>query len=257
MAWRALTREISPAIDRCELTHRAREPIDLARARRQHRAYEAALTALGCTVTRLPADDDMPDSVFIEDTAVVLPEVAIVTRPGAESRRGETLAVAEALAPFRRLVHVDAPATLDGGDVLVAGRRVIVGEGGRSNAAGVGALRDTLEPLGYFVTGVPIRGCLHLKSAVTCLDETTVLMNPDWVDAHHFEGMVVVEVDASEPFAANVLRVGPGRLASAEFPRTCARVQALGYQVMVVENTELAKAEGAMTCGSLLFEELS
>src|SRR5262249_42979126 len=160
---------VSPAIERCELTHLTRAVIDVARARAQHDAYEAALRACGCVVERLPAGHDMADAPFVEDIAVVLDEIAVLTRPGAPSRRAETPAVRDALAPHRPLVLLESPATLDGGDVLVAGREVIVGLSTRTNAAGVEALRAALAPFGYAVRAVELRGCLHLKTAVTAV----------------------------------------------------------------------------------------
>jgi dimethylargininase len=253
MAWLALTREISPAIDRCELTHLARRPIDLERARRQHADYEDALARLGCRVVRLAADADLPDAVFVEDTAVVVDECAVITRPGAKARRGEVDAVAVALAAYRRLTWIEAPATIDGGDVIVAGRRVFVGETPRTSAAGVEALRRRLEPHGYVVSSLPVTGCLHLKSAATALDPETILVNRQWVDAARFDGMTIVEVDSEEPGGANVLTVGRTVLAASEAPRTVERLKKRGYDVVTVDNGELAKAEGAITCGSLIF----
>src|SRR5437762_7376109 len=123
----ALTRPVPRTIADCELTHIAREPIDFARATRQHAEYEQLLSTLGCTVEQLPEEPGYPDSVFIEDTAIVLDECAVITRPGASSRRGETQGVADALTPYRRLFHVDAPGTLDGGDVLRVGKHLYVG----------------------------------------------------------------------------------------------------------------------------------
>jgi dimethylargininase len=251
--WHALTREISPAIDRCELTHLARAAIDLAIARGQHAAYEAALTTLGCHVTRLASGPEMPDAVFIEDTAVVVDEMAIVTRPGAESRRGEIEAVALALAPFRPVVRLNAPSTLDGGDVLVVGRRVFIGATTRTNAVAMAEIQRFLQPHGYRVAPVPVQGCLHLKSAATALDDHTILLNPRWADRRLFSGVDAVEIDAEEPFAANVARVGAALLAAEECPRTVSRLRERGYAVTTVANSELAKAEGAITCGSLLF----
>ena len=128
----ALTRALSPRIVECELTHLARAPIDIARAESQHRAYEAALAALGATVLRVTPAPEHPDSVFIEDTALVFDDLAVLTRPGAESRRGEVTAVAQALAPYRALVRIEAPGTLDGGDVFVVGRRVFAGKAPRA-----------------------------------------------------------------------------------------------------------------------------
>ena len=132
----AFTRAVSASINRCELTHAARTPIDVARAREQHRAYEACLTSLGCEIRQIPADDRYPDAVFIEDTAIVLNELAILTRPGAASRLGEVDAVAEVLRPYRMLASIDAPGTLDGGDVLLLDRVLYIGRTPRTNVRG-------------------------------------------------------------------------------------------------------------------------
>ena len=250
----ALTRAVPPAIVRCELTHLAREPIDVARAAAQHERYEEALARLGCTVQHLPEEPELPDSVFVEDTAVVLDEVAVVARPGAASRRPEVASVAPALACHRRLVCIEAPATLDGGDVLRVGRDVYVGLSGRTNADGVRQLSDLLAPHGYRVAGVPVGGCLHLKSAVTAVDDDTVLLNPDWVDASWFLRAKRIEVHPGEPFAANALRVGDALLYPAHAPRTRARLGAAGFRVESVDVSELAKAEAGATCCSLIVQ---
>ena len=154
----ALTREITPAIACCELTHLAREPIDLVRARRQHAEYERALNTLGCDVRQLPAEADMADAVFIEDTAIVLDELAVLLRPGARSRRRETAAVGDALRPHRTVHEIAGPATVDGGDVLVVGRRIFVGLSSRTTRDAVAELSRLLTPFGYMVDAVPIGG---------------------------------------------------------------------------------------------------
>jgi dimethylargininase len=250
----AITREISRAFERCELTHLARQPIDLAKARRQHEAYEKALAGAGCQVDRIGATDDMPDSVFIEDAAVVVDELAIVTRPGAESRRRETAAVAAALAPHRRLVMIESPGTLDGGDVLRVGTRVFVGESARTNAAAISQMTHHLAPLGYTVHAVPVEGCLHLKSAVSAISVDTLLFNPAWVRAGCFRPLNLVEVDPAEAYAANALLVGDAVIYPTAFPRTAARIRQYGGRVVELDVSELAKAEGAVTCCSLIFE---
>ena len=249
----ALTRAVPPSIARCELTHLDRAPIDLALAERQHLAYEQALRDLGCAVQRLPPQPEMPDSVFVEDAAVVLDEVAVITRPGAASRRGETASVAAALAAHRPLLRIQAPGTLDGGDVLRVGRRILVGLSGRSNEEGVRQLRGLLEPYGYQVRGVAVDGCLHLKSAVTAVDDGTVLLNPRWLDPGALEEVERIEVHPEEPMAANALRVGDTVLFPEAFPRTRARLQAHGLRVATVDASQLALAEGALTCCSLIF----
>jgi dimethylargininase len=247
----ALTREVPTSITRCELTHLARDPIDVALARKQHEAYEQALANAGCKIVRLPTENDLPDSVFVEDTAVVLDEVAVITRPGAASRRPETASVVAALRDYRKLAFLEPPATLDGGDVLRVGRTIFVGQSTRTNADGFRQLSEAITPFGYLVRVAATRGCLHLKSAVTAFGDNAVLLNPDWVDASLFDGMTVISVDRSEPFAANVLRIGVVLCASA-FPCTAQRLRDAGANVQMVDVSELAKAEGALTCCSVI-----
>ena len=249
----ALTREVSPSLARCELTHLARDPIDVARAGAQHRAYEDVLRAIGCEVRRLPAEPDMPDAVFVEDAAVVFAELAVITRPGAASRRGEVASVARALAAYRSLKTIEPPATLDGGDVLVVGRRVFVGLSTRTNAAGARQLAEAIAAHGYTVETLSVRSCLHLKTAVTRVAADTVLLNPDWVDARAFARFERIEVHPDEPHGANALPVGDAVIHADAFPRTRERLQRR-LDVRAVDVSELAKAEGAVTCCSLVLE---
>ena len=248
----AFTRDVTPAITRCELTHLAREPIDPARAMAQHDGYERLLARLGCRVERIPADPAHADAVFIEDTAVVVDELAVITRPGADSRRAETGPVAGALQRHRPLSHIRAPGTLDGGDVIRAGRQVFVGQTSRTNQQGIAQLRDALAPAGYSVTGVPVRGCLHLKSAATEVADGVLLINPLWADPQAFAGFEFITVDPGEPHGANALRLGEVLLHGADYPRTRERLEARGLTVHPVDLSELAKAEGAVTCCSLI-----
>ena len=248
----AITREVSPAIDRCELTHIDRAAIDLDCARSQHAEYRALLSELGCTVIQLPADPDLPDSVFVEDTAVVLDEIAVLTRPGAQSRRPEIPAIAQALAPYRSIAALTEPALLDGGDVLCVGKKIWVGLSSRTNRAGVDQLQRLVSPHGYAVRSTKVHGVLHLKSAVTAASDDTLLLNPDWVD-EPFDGFRTLSVDPSEPFAANVLRVGEHLVVSNSYPRTAGRLDEAGIQYHSVASSELARAEGALTCCSLIF----
>jgi dimethylargininase len=251
----AITREVSPSVAGCELSFVPRTEIDVARANAQHRGYQRALATLGCEVRVLDAQPDMPDAVFVEDVAVVVDEVAVMTRPGAESRRAEGASIAEVLRQYRRLRAIEAPGTLDGGDVLRIGRMFYVGESARSNADGIAQLRSILAEYGYTVQGVPIQGCLHLKSAVTALDDESVLLQPTWIDRAAFAHYRIVEVDPAEEHAANVLCIGGTVVMPACFPRTRARVQGAGVDVVSVDVSELQKAEGAVTCCSLVFRE--
>jgi dimethylargininase len=248
----ALVREVSPEIVRCELTHLERVPIDLERARAQHAEYVAALAELGCRIEWLPAEPGLPDAVFVEDTAVVLDDLAVITRPGTESRQAELDSVAGALGRYRTLHHIRAPGTLDGGDVLRAGRALYVGETARTNGEGISQLAAIVTREGYAVCAMPVRGCLHLKSAATALEERTVLINRGWTDAVRFAGRRLIDIDPAEPFAANALAVGGALIHAAEFPRTRAILTGAGYTVRPVPASELAKAEGGVTCCSLL-----
>ncbi len=248
----AYTRAVSPTLADCELTHLERQPLDAARAVREHEGYEALLTGFGATVRRLPAEPTLPDAVFVEDTAVVLDEIAVITRPGAASRRPETASTAAALAAHRPLAHIDGPGTLDGGDVLVAGRRVFVGLSSRSNRAAIEQLAQVLRPWDYEVVPVNFGGCLHLKSAVTRLADGLLLLNPHWVDPAVFAGHRAVAVDPTEPHAGNALALGDSVMHPLHFPRTRSRLESEGLRVAPVAMTELAKAEAGVTCCSLI-----
>lgn len=251
----AITRKVSPAITRCELTHLQREPIDVALAAEQHAAYERRLAELGCRLVSLPAEPELPDSVFVEDAAIVVDELAVVTRPGAESRRGEIPAVARVLAEHRPVAAIEAPGTLDGGDVLHLGRRLLVGLSGRSNRAGIEQLRTLLSSHGYSAEALPFTGCLHLKSAVTQVAPDAVLLNPEWVDPAAFDGFRRIEIDPAEAYAANALLVGDAVIYPAAFPRTAGRLERAGVRLVTVNVSELAKAEGAVTCCSLILRD--
>jgi dimethylargininase len=249
-----ITREVSPSIAACELTHLPRRPIDLPLARGQHGRYEEALRALGCDVHTLPADPAQPDSVFVEDAAVVFDEVAVIARPGAPTRQAETAAVAAALRPYRAQHRIEAPATLDGGDVLRIGRRAYVSVSGRTNRAALAQLDAVLRPHGYAIHPVAVQGCLHLKSAVTQVAPETVLVNPRWVDPGVFSGLHVLDVDPDEPYAANGLLIGEHLVYPVGFPATARRLEGRGIRLERVDVAELQKAEGAVTCCSLVFE---
>jgi dimethylargininase len=249
----ALTRAVPPTIAACELTHVTRERIDVPVATRQHAEYEAALAACGARVERVAGTPELPDSVFIEDTAVVLEETAVIMRPGASSRRAEVDAVAAALARYRPVQSIVAPGTMDGGDVLQVGRRVFVGESTRTNQEGIRQLGKILEPIGYTVQGVAVPGCLHLKSAVTVAAPDLLVLDPMRIDAAVFDGLEWVASDPDEPSGANVLRVGGTVLCAASAPLTQARLEARGLRVQPIVMSELAKAEGALTCCSLIF----
>ena len=253
----ALTRAVSPAIVHCELSFIDRKPIDLARAREQHRAYERLLEKLGARLISLPAEPTLPDSMFVEDPAIVLDELAVILPLGTESRRPEGASLAKALEKFRKLEYVSLPGTIEGGDVLRISRKLYVGLTNRSNAEGIRQLAAILNPHGYEVIAVPVNGCLHLKSAVSCLGSNTLLANRAWFDTAPLAEFEWIDVDPAEPHAANALALGGTVIFPASFPLTRARIEAHGFHVTPLDIAELQKAESGLTCSSLLFEDFS
>jgi len=241
----AITRPVPPTLQSCELTHLARGAIDAARAAAQHAEYESLLEELGCVVCRLPLRADLPDSVFVEDAAIVTDTIAVITRPGAASRRPETVDVAEALREYRELAFIEAPGTLDGGDVLRVGGRWFVGRSSRTNDEGIRQLRKFIP-----VEAVDFRGCLHLKSAVTAIGGDAVILNPEWVDPIWPH----VAVHPDEPFAANVLLLDDV-IVTGQYPRTIELLERAGKKIRPVDASELAKAEGAVTCCCVIVED--
>lgn len=249
----AITRSISPAFNKCELTHLERIPIDLELANLQHKAYEKCLADLGCQIYQLPMEPELADSVFVEDTAIVFNELAIITRPGAISRRQETLSIANALKSYRKLYHIEAPATIDGGDVLLVGKKVFIGLSLRTNTQAIKQIKEIISDYGYSVIIAPIDNCLHFKSAVTVVSDNTLLINPDWVDRKVFGEMDIIEVDPTEPSAANALLIGDSVIFPSNYPKTNSILQNRGIRTKCLDISEVIKAEGAVTCCSLIF----
>lgn len=232
------------------VTYISRSPVDLALARAQHAAYAAALAQAGWKVEQAPAAEDCPDSVFIEDAVVVCEDLAVLTRPGAPARRAELAGVAEAVRSLGlRIAQVEAPGTLDGGDVLQVGRTVYVGRGGRTNGEGIRQLRARLAPLGRDVIPVPLGEVLHLKSAVTALPDGTFLLLPELVPSGLFPAVRPVQ----EEGGCHVVPLGGDRvLIAASAPRTASLLGDLGFVPVIVDITEFEKLEGCVTCLSVL-----
>ena len=249
----AITRKVSSALAECELTFIPRQTIDLKKARAQHHAYEELLRKLGARVISLPEEPDLPDSMFVEDPAIVLDEVVVICPLGTETRRKEAPSLAAALEKFRKLAYVRLPGTLEGGDVLCVGRRIFVGLTKRSNPEGIRQLAVIVEKYGYDTTVVPVTGCLHLKSAVTYLGRNTLLANRAWFDWKRFSGFDWVEVDPSEPHGANALTIGESVVFPGSFPKTQALIEARSFKVLPLDISELQKAESGLTCSSLIF----
>ena len=246
----ALVRAPSGRLAEGIVTHIRRTPVDVARARAQHAAYTDAVAACGWTIAQVPAAEDCPDSVFVEDAVVVCEDLAVLARPGAPARRAEVAGAAGTLRSLGlRSAAIQEPGTLDGGDVLQAGRTVYVGRGGRTNGAGIRQLRALLAPLGRTVIAVPLTGVLHLKSAVTALPDGTFLLAPRLVPAGLFPAVRPVD----EESGCHVVPLGADRvLIAASAPRTAELLDDMGFTPVVADISEFEKLEGCVTCLSVL-----
>jgi dimethylargininase len=246
---RALVRPTSRKLADGQLTHLERVPVDIDLAERQWADYCDALSTWGFETVRVPGDDDLPDSVFVEDAVVIFDDLAVLTSPGAESRRAETDAVAATLRTLGiETAALELPGTLDGGDVLKIDRTVYVGQGGRTNGEGIRQLRALLAPRGWTVVGVPVTKVLHLKSAVTALPDGTVIGFPDEVDV---PSIFPRSLPVPEKGAAAVVLSHDTVLMAASVPRSAALVESLGYRVIAVDISEFEKLEGCVTCLSV------
>jgi dimethylargininase len=255
---RAFTRAVSPRLAECELTHLERVPIDAAKAAAQHAAYERALAAAGLQAIRLPDLPDDPDAVFVEDTALLLDGHAIITRPGAASRAGETESTAAGLTGAFELHRIEH-GHVDGGDVLRIGTRLYVGLSTRTDAEGIHALAELVRLIGFDLVEAKLRDCLHLKTGATFAGRdaagTPVLIyNDRCVDPSQFTGVEPVPVAANERAAANCVRAGDRLILPAGNPRTAERLKGRGFDVIEVDVSELQKAEAGVTCMSLIDE---
>jgi dimethylargininase len=253
----AITREVSPSINDCELTYHHKQRIDVGRAVKQHSDYEACLRRLGVEVISLPPEPALPDAVFVEDTAVVVDEVAVITVMGAESRRPETARVAEVLSRYRPLEFLSLPATLDGGDVMRVNRKLFAGLSKRTNREAVLRLRKILEHYDYEVMEVEVRGCLHLKSGCSYLGQNSVLVNRDMIDAARLKEFELIDVPVEERWAANALLIGETVILPDSFPETRALLESRGFKVEAIDVSEFEKAEGGVTCKSIVFNAKS
>lgn len=248
---KALVRRPSSQMAHGLVTHIERSPIDVDLARRQWQQYVEALESAGWETVEVAPADELPDAVFVEDTAVVYGDLAVITRPGADERKPEVTATEEQLRALGyRIAHITAPGTLDGGDVLKFGGQVWVGEGGRTNTEGIGQLSDALAPLGAEVIGVPLTKVLHLKTAVTALPDGTIIGYPPLVDDIDFWGDRFLAVP-EEP-GAHVVILGPRTvLMSTSGPESIELIKARGYDVIGVDISEFEKLEGCVTCLSV------
>lgn len=229
------------------------DPPDLEKMRAQHAAYTDLLEELGLTVLMLDADPAFPDGHFVEDAAVVFPEAAVITRPGAASRRGETEVVASVLARHRPLRFIDPPGTLDGGDVLMVGRRFFIGLSSRTNAAGATRLADILQGFGYAASFVSVEDGLHLKSGVNAIADGRLIVAPLFATHPAFDSYEKIVVDGEEAYAANTLWINGCLIMPAGYPKTRRKLAALGQDIRELETGETRKMDGGLTCLSIRF----
>lgn len=248
----AVTRAVSPRITDYSSANGGRR-LDYRRACRQHGEYIERLARAGLRVVSILSGPLLPLGVFVEDSAVVVDEVAVITRQGATSRRAEAEAVWPTLSCYRQLVFMEPPGTLDGGDIIRVGRTLFVGVSRRTNAEGVSQLADILRPYGYDVKGVKVYEGSHLKSSCTYLGRDSLLMNVRKVDAGPFKGFDIVEVPDSEPDAGNALLVGDRLFLPEAFGETRALLKRRGFDVQTVDISEFQKLGGGMTCMSIIF----
>lgn len=253
--FQAITRGVSKNIARCELTYRSREEIDYPKAANQLEQYCELLRRWNVHLMTIPGSDSYPDSCFVQDTAIVLDEVCIIASMGATARRGEVSEVERLITPLRKIRRILQPATLDGGDVVQIGKRLFVGLSRRSNARGISALGGIVEPLGYTVVPVAVNGGLHLTTGCGVINDETVLLNPRWLDADAFKGLRQLHVAEAEPWAANTIRIKESVCLEEGASRTIDLVQPYAGNIETLDISEFRKAEGSLSCLSLIFRE--
>ncbi len=226
---------------------------DYSRMMDQHQAYVQALLSLGLDVIVLDPLKEYPDAYFVEDTAVVMPEVAVITNPGAPSRRGEEEIIQPVLAGYRKTTRIQPPGTMEGGDVLMAGRHFFIGVSARTNEEGAAQFGRIVARYGYTSMIVPVGQGLHLKSSVNGLGDNTLLITEEFSKMEYFKGYDQVVLDNDEAYASNTLFVNGMLIMPAGFPRTKAQLQALGLPIMELDVSEARKMDGGLTCMSLRF----
>ena len=254
MSLLAITHSPSPRMHECQRTYVEHKSVDYEAARRQHAAYCRKLEGLGVTVRTLSVNQVYPDCAFIEDVAIVLDEVAVLASMGTESRLREPLGIEKELSLFREVCWIEPPAAIEGGDVLRVGRTLLVGLSSRTNRAGGAALARIVQRHGYRVVSVPVLGCLHLKTACTALPDGRLLVNPAWLDVRGLDAFERLSIPADEPWAANTLPINERVVLPANHVETAELIGGLGFEIEPLDISEFAKAEGGVTCLSILCE---
>lgn len=253
----ALVGAVSRNINQCELTYCEREQIDHAKACAQLEAYKYLLRTLNVNLISMDAIDSSPDCCFVQDTAIVLDEICIVASMGAPSRAAETRSVEAVLSRFRPVRRILPPATIDGGDVVQLGKRIFVGASRRTNARGIARLTELVEPFGYKTIPVDVNGGLHLTTGCGIVNDETVLLNPRWLDASAFKGLRQLHVAEDEPWSANTIRIDSTVCIEQQAPKTFDQIQPYVENVVTLDISEFRKAEGSLSCLSLIFNNLT
>ncbi len=220
---------------------------------KQHETYVKTLRSFGLEVIVLDPLPEYPDAHFVEDTAVVTPAVAIITNPGAESRKGEADAIAPVLARYRKTVRIQAPGTLDGGDVLMVGTHFFIGLSERTNQEGTEQLGRILETYGNTWTMVPVVTGLHFKSSVNYVGKNILLVTEDFVDLDELKDYEKIIVDKDEAYACNTLLANDRLITPKGFPRTRKKLEAIGLEIVELDVSEVRKMDGGLTCLSIRF----
>ncbi len=252
MPIRAIVREVADTFQWATVATPPEVPISVRLAKEQHRAYVQALRDAGVEVMVLPADDRFPDCCFVEDCALLVGRTALITNIGISTRRGEEATIAAALQGEVRIERMESPATLDGGDCLVVGHKIYVGLYNRTNAEGAKRVREVFEPMGYTVVPVPLHGGLHLKSACSYAGEGRILLAEYTIPPDVFRGVEIITVPGAEAYAANCVSIASKILMSDGYPTARRMIEAAGFEVIALDTSEIRKADGALTCLSVL-----
>jgi dimethylargininase len=247
-----ITRRPSDRLSEGALTFMQRAIVDIDLAQKQHAAYRAAIEAAGASVIDLAPEHNFPDATFVEDVLLAFPECFVLCRPGSATREDEPTLIISHLPSDRPRFQIQAPATLDGGDVLRIARTVFVGVSTRTNLAAVSALKRILEPFGYDVLPVRVTGSLHLKTAVSAPIDDVILVNRAWVDLAPFGAIHCIDVDPNEAFSANTLTINGTLFLQASHQGTAARLQRIGLRPVLLDVSEFAKVEAGLTCMSVI-----
>lgn len=249
----AIVRDVPDSFQKCLTSFHTKVQIDVALAKHQHQQYCNTLSSLGLKLIRIEADDTLPDCCFTEDTAIVVDDFAVITIPGAPGRILETIEIEKILSPLKTIVHITNPGTIDGGDVLKIGKKIFIGNSARTNVEGISQVDTIVKPLGYEVIPVKIQDTLHLKSVCTYLGGGCILLAEGYLDDKIFSEYDKVVVPKEEEYCANCLVVKGNVLIPKGFPKTKGLIEMKGYRVVELDMSEIEKAEGALTCLSVIF----